>query len=318
MNNTHDVRSIILDCDPGHDDTVAIMLALGSEAIDLRGITTIAGNQTVEKTTRNALSVLKMCNREDVPVHMGADRPLVRDIEIAPSIHGESGLELDGFELPAPSREPDAGHAVQYIIDEVMASKPSSLTLVGTGAATNIALACRLEPRIIPRVREVVLMHGGVHIGNWAPVAEFNTLIDPEAADIVFEAEWPLTMVGLNLTHQALVTEEFVQRVASSETELSKFFVSLISYFRRTYKREQDFDNPPIHDPCTIAYLIDPSIVRTRKAPIHIELQGTHTTGMSVADIRPQAPKDCRTQFATTLDHSGFSNLVVDAIRALE
>lgn len=318
MKKSHNARSIILDCDPGHDDTVAIMLALGNDAIDLRGITTVAGNQTVEKTTRNALSVLMMCNREDVPVHMGADRPLVRDMEIAPSIHGESGLELDGFELPAPSREPDTGHAALYIIDEVMASEPGTLTLVGTGAATNIALACRLEPRIIPRVREVVLMHGGVHIGNWAPVAEFNTLIDPEAAHIVFEAEWPLTMVGLNLTHQALVTEEFERRVAEGNTELSQFFVSLISFFRRTYKREQNFDNPPIHDPCTIAYLIDPSVVRTRKAPIHVELQGALTTGMSVADIRLPAPDSCRTQFATTLDHDGFSDLVVNAIRALE
>lgn len=181
---------ILLDCDPGHDDAVAIMLALGNPSIDLIGVSTVAGNQTLEKVTRNAQSVLKMCQREDVRVHPGADRPLVREIEIAEDIHGDSGL--DGVELPTPSVPPHEKGGVQFIIDEVMGAEPGTITVVATGPLTNVALAARLEPRIIPRVKEVVLMGGGYHEGNWTAVAEFNIWVDPEAAKIVFDARWPL------------------------------------------------------------------------------------------------------------------------------
>jgi len=176
-----------------------MLLAHGSPAIDLLAVTTVAGNQTLEKVTRNALAVAEIAGIH-VPIAAGCDRPLVRPREIAPSIHGDSGM--DGPVLPPPTRQADSRHAVDLIIELIMAHPPGEITLVPTGALTNIALAVRKEPRIAGRVREVVLMGGGYHTGNWSAVAEFNIKIDPEAAHIVFNTPWPLTMVGLDLTHQ--------------------------------------------------------------------------------------------------------------------
>lgn len=310
-----DTRKILLDCDPGHDDAVAIMLALGSPTIDLVGITTVGGNQTIQKITRNAQSVLVKCGREDVPVYAGAHRPLVRNVEVAEEIHGESGL--DGVELPEPIRPVAHGHAAQFIVDSVMAAEVDEITLVATGPLTNLALAVRLEPDIVTRVREVVIMGGGYHEGNWTAVAEFNIWVDPEAARIVFEEDWPLTMIGLDLTHQALATAEAEARVRNLGSELGEWFIGLMAFFRKAYKEHQNFDDPPVHDPCTIAYLIDPTIVQTQKVPLSVEIRGELTAGMTVADFRLPAPAGCRHQVATTLDHERFWNVIVDAIRAL-
>ncbi|GAA1135575.1 nucleoside hydrolase [Ornithinicoccus hortensis] len=308
-------RRIVLDCDPGHDDAVAIILALGDPAIELLGITTVGGNQTVDKVTRNAQSVLVMCGREDVPVHAGASRPLLRAVEVAEDIHGESGL--DGVDLPEPTVPVAPGHGVQFIIDTVLAAEPGTVTLVATGPLTNLALAARLEPRIVERVREVVIMGGGYHEGNWTAVAEFNIWVDPEAAAIVVDEAWPLTMVGLDLTHQALATAEVEDRIAALDTDLSRFFVGLMAFFRQTYREHQGFPDPPVHDACAVAYLIDPDVVATRPAPLAVELRGEHTTGMTVADFRRPAPGDCRHRVATKLDHARFWELVTRAIGRL-
>ena len=306
---------IILDCDPGHDDAVAIMLALGNPAIELLGITTVGGNQTVEKTTHNALSVLAACGEDNVPVHAGSPRPLIREVHVAHEVHGESGL--DGVELPEPTRTVESTHAVHYIIETLLAAEPGTISLVATGPLTNLALAARLEPRIVERVREVVVMGGGCHEGNWTAVAEFNIWVDPEGAQIVFDERWPLTMVGLDLTHQALVTPQVEEQVRSIGSSLGEFFVGLMEFFRVAYREHQGFDDPPVHDPCTIAYLIDPDVVSTRRVPLTVELQGQHTTGMTVADFRQPVGPECRHQVATTLDPTGFWTLVVDAIREL-
>lgn len=308
-------RKILLDCDPGHDDAVAIMLALGNPTIELVGITTVGGNQTIQKITRNAQSVLVKCGREDVPVYAGAHRPLVRNVEVAEEIHGESGL--DGVELPEPTRPIARGHAAQFIVDTVMAAEIGEITLVATGPLTNLALAARLEPDIVNRVREVVIMGGGYHEGNWTAVAEFNIWVDPEAARMVFEEGWPLTMVGLDLTHQALATAEVEAKVRDLDCELGEWFIGLMAFFRKAYKEHQNFDDPPVHDPCTIAYLINPGIVETQKVPLSVETRGELTAGMTVADFRLPAPADCRHQVATTLDHEQFWNVIVDAISTL-
>lgn len=308
-------RRIVLDCDPGHDDAVAMMLALGNPAIEVLAITTVGGNQTIDKVTRNAQSVLAMCRREDVPVYQGASRPLVHRVESAPEIHGESGL--DGVELPEPGAALREGYAAVAIVDAVMGAKPGEVTLVGTGPLTNLALAVRLEPRIVERVAEVVVMGGGFPEANWTAAAEFNIWVDPQAAAIVFDEPWPVTMVGLDLTHQALATAEVEARVGAIGSPLSDFFVGLMGFFRKAYKESQAFDDPPVHDPCTIAYLIDPTIVQTRRAPIAVELRGEHTVGMTVVDLRGPAPEGTHTQVATTLDADRFWGLVEDAIRAL-
>lgn len=306
-------KKIILDCDPGHDDAIAMLLAYGNPDIDLLAVTTVAGNQTLEKVTRNARAIAEMANIRGIPFAAGSARPLVREVEVAPDIHGDSGL--DGPELPTPTLALDERHGVNLIIDTIMSHPPKTITLVPTGALTNIALAARLEPRIVERVKEVVLMGGGYHVGNWSPVAEFNIKIDPEAAHIVFNEKWPLTMVGLDLTHQALATPDVVAKIAEIDTKCSQFVVELLDFFGKMYKQAQGFDAPPVHDPCAVAYVIDPSVMTTQKVPVDIELTGTLTLGMTVADFRHPAPADCHTQVAVKLDRDKFWQMVIDALK---
>jgi len=306
---------IILDCDPGHDDAVAMLLAWGNPEIDLIAVTTVYGNQTIEKVTRNALAIASVAGISGIPFARGAHRPLVRTVETAESIHGESGL--DGPELPAATFELDPRHAVDLIIDEIMGSEPGTVTLVPTGALTNIALAVRKEPRIAARVKEVVLMGGGYNVGNWSATSEFNIVIDPEAAHIVFNEAWPLTMVGLDVTHQALATPDVVAGITGIGTGPARFVGELMDFFAHTYKDAQGFDHPPVHDPVAVAYVIDPSVLTVRKTPLDVELTGTITLGMTVADFRSPAPDDCTTQVATAIDGPRFWALVTDAVRAL-
>lgn len=308
-------RKIILDCDPGHDDAVAILLAHGSPAIELLAVTTVVGNQTLAKVTKNALSVGTIAGITGVPFAAGCARPLVRTIENAPDIHGESGM--DGPAQPEPTIELDPRHAVDLIIDIIMTQEPGTVTLVPTGGLTNIAMAARKEPRIVERVKEVVLMGGGYHVGNWSAVAEFNIIIDPEAAHIVFNEKWPVVMVGLDLTHQALATDEVVAQIEAVGTGPATFVRELMDFFKSAYKDAQGFDFPPVHDPCAVAYVIDPTIVTTRKVPVNIELTGTLTLGMTVADFRAPAPADCHTSVAVDLDHERFWNLVIDALERI-
>lgn len=307
-------KKIILDCDPGHDDAVAILLALGNPEIEIVGITTVGGNQSLEKVTYNARAMLEAAHAHDIPVYAGSDRPLVREQEVAESIHGETGL--DGVELPMPTRPLEDMHAVNFIVKTIMESEPGTITLVPTGPLTNIALALRMEPRIAERVSEVVLMGGGFHEGNWSAVAEFNIIVDPEAAHIVFNAPWKLTMVGLDLTHQALCTPEVQRRIEEIGTPLAVIVSGLMDFFRKTYQDNQDFVDPPVHDPCTVAYLIDPFVVQTRRCPLDVELHGELTLGMTVADLRGPEPseEECHTQVATKLDFDKFWNLVIQAI----
>ena len=309
-------RKILLDCDPGHDDAVAMMLAWGNPSIELLGVTTVGGNQTLDKVTRNALSVATVVGMHDVPIAAGCRLPLVRPVEIAPDVHGDSGL--DGVELPEPAVELDPRHGVDLIIETIMSNEPGTVTLVPTGPLTNIAMAARKEPRIVERVQEVVLMGGGYHVGNWSPVAEFNIKVDPEAAHIVFNEKWPIVMVGLDLTHQALATDEVAERIAAVPGSVSQFTLGLFTFFRKAYQDAQGFDFPPVHDPCTLAYLIDPTIVETVKVPLDVELNGSLTTGMTVADFRAPAPEDCHTKVATRLDAPRFWGLVVDAIDRIQ
>ncbi|NQX36730.1 nucleoside hydrolase [Herbiconiux sp. VKM Ac-2851] len=308
-------KKIILDCDPGHDDAIALLLAHGSPEIELLAVTTVVGNQTLEKVTRNALSVARVAGITGVPFAAGCARPLVRTVEVAPDIHGESGL--DGPVLPAPLIELDERHAVDLIIDTIMAEEPGTVTLVPTGGLTNIAMAARKEPRIVPRVKEVVLMGGGYHVGNWSATSEFNIIIDPEAAHIVFNESWPLTMVGLDLTHQALATPEVRERIRAIDTAPGRFVEELLEFFAGTYLEAQGFLHPPVHDPCAVARVIDPDVMTARRVPLDVELSGTLTLGMTVADFRSPAPEDCTTQVAVDLDHERFWALIVDALERI-
>jgi purine nucleosidase len=306
---------IILDCDPGHDDAIALLLAHGNPEIELVAVTTVHGNQTIEKVTRNALAVATVAGITGVPFAAGAHRPLVREAEVAESIHGDSGL--DGPRLPEPAFEVDERHAVDLIIETIMENEPGTITLVPTGALTNIALAVRKEPRIASRVKEVVLMGGGYHVGNWSAAAEFNIVIDPEAAHIVFNEAWKLTMVGLDVTHQALATPEVVAAIKAVDTKPARFVLELLDFFAESYKDAQGFDYPPVHDPCAVALVIDPEVMKVVRVPLDVELTGSLTLGMTVADLRAAAPVDCTTYAATDLDHARFWALIVDALERI-
>lgn len=308
------MRRILLDCDPGHDDAIAMLLAAGSPEIELVAVTTVAGNQTIEKVTRNALAVGTIAGLERVPFAAGATRPLAREQLVAPEYHGESGL--DGPELPAATIALEPGHAVARIVESVMDAAPGELTLVATGALTNLALAARIEPAIVDRVREVVLMGGAARGGNLTPAAEYNIAIDPEAADIVMTAGWPVTMVGLDVTHQALADAQVVADIAAIGGTTSQLVLELLEFFTTTY-REQGFEWPPVHDAVAVALVADPSIATVRRAPIAIERSGVLTTGMTVVDLRHPAPAECRTSVALELDAERFWRLVVDALRRL-
>ncbi|HET7724941.1 MAG TPA: nucleoside hydrolase, partial [Propionibacteriaceae bacterium] len=317
------VEKIILDCDPGHDDAIAILLAAGSPDIDLLAITTVAGNQTLEKVTRNAMSVCA-AGGITVPIAAGSAGPLVRPQYVAEDIHGDSGL--DGPALPPATLELDRRHAVDVIIDILMSEEPGTVHLVPTGPLTNIALAIRKEPRIVERVKSVVLMGGAYTRGNVTSAAEFNIYVDPEAAEAVFAADWDVTMVGLDLTHQATATPDVIERITAVGGPLATFVTDMLGFFRSTYLERFGFPDPPVHDACCVARLIDPAVFSTRDAFVAVELNGRWTSGMtytvfdpeqSVPEVRAAAAVRRRTHVATTLDKDRFWDLVVDALSRL-
>ncbi len=318
------MEKIILDCDPGHDDAIAILLAAGNPNIDLLGITTVAGNQTLPKVTRNALAVCAAAGIT-VPVAAGAEVPLVREQLVAADIHGDSGM--DGPVLPEPTLELDPRHAVDFIIDTVMAHEPGTVHLVPVGPLTNIALAMRKQPAIVERVKSVVLMGGSYNRGNVTPAAEFNIYVDPEAAEAVFSAAWPVTMVGLDLTHQAGATPDVAERIAAIGGPLAEFVNALLVFFGHTYLERFGIADPPVHDPCAVAAIIDPSIMTTAEALVTVELRGEWTAGMTLVDFDPElallpstvaaAQRRPRTKVAQHLDRERFWDLVVDAVTRL-
>ncbi len=309
-------QKIIIDCDPGYDDAVALLLAAGAPNIDLLGVTTVAGNQSIEKVTRNALRILKLLGRDDIAVAQGAYRPLLRGEAVAcPEIHGESGL--DGTTLPEADYKLDSRCAAQFIVDTIMREPAGTVTLVPIGPLTNIALAARLEPRIVERVKEIVLMGGGYHIGNIRPMAEFNIENDPEAAHIVFEEPWKIVMVGLDLTYQARAVPEIRERLAKITSPAGVFLGQVLEQFGAKYRASKGFDAPPVHDACAVAYVIDPAVIDIRQAPVHVEYRGLYTSGMTVADLRKKAPEDCHTFVATDLHQDQFWDLVDRTVREL-
>ena len=305
-------QKIILDVDPGHDDAMAILLANASPAIDLLAVTTVAGNQTLPKTTLNARRVMSKAGIKGIPVAAGCDRPLVRKQRIAEHIHGDSGL--DG---PVFSGEPDVPldprHAVDLIIETLMASD-GDIMLVPVGPLTNTGMAIRREPRIVPKIRHISLMGGAYGFGNETPSAEFNILVDPEAARIVFESGAPITMVGLDLTHQAQATPDIIARFGALHTPLGDFAVEMLRFFSSTYFKAEGLPGAPLHDPCAVAWVIDPTIVETVPAHVDIETHAEFSYGRTVCDIHDVLKLPKNALVATRLDAPRFWDLMVGAI----
>ncbi len=303
-------RKVILDCDPGHDDAIAILLAAGCSEIELVGITTVAGNQTLDRTTLNAQRVCTVAGITAVPICAGCDRPLVRPLVTAGHIHGSSGL--DGPDLAAPQVPVSEEHAVDFIVRTVMESE-GDITLVPVGPLTNLAVALRRQPRIAERVAEVVLMGGSAGRGNHTPAAEFNIFVDPEAAAAVFGAGWPVTMVGLDLTRQAGATAEVRRRVRDLGHPVGQMVADMLEFLGAACQREQGVADPPLHDPCAVARVARPGLVEVVDAHVAVELRGELTAGMTVTDFRGRAGPPS-SKVALHLDRQGFWDFLVETL----
>lgn len=304
-------RKMILDCDPGHDDAIAMMMAAKHPSLDLLGITIVAGNQTEDKTLVNGLQVCQTVGI-DVPVYSGMTVPMVRDQIVAANIHGESGL--DGPVFGPLKRKPEAKHAVHYIIDTLMASD-GDITLVPVGPLTNIAMAMRFEPRIIPKIQEIVLMGGAYGLGNFTSAAEFNILADPEAASVVFRSGAPIVMMGLDLTSQAQCYPHIIARMEKIGNTASKLFSDIMNFVLKTQKENYGFEGSPLHDSTCVAYLIDPSCIVTQEMFTEVDIKSEICYGRTACDIFHTTGKAPNSKVAITLDAPRFWDIVEECLR---
>ncbi|GGI95288.1 pyrimidine-specific ribonucleoside hydrolase RihA [Shewanella hanedai] len=307
-------RPIILDCDPGHDDAIALILALSGDAFTPLAVTTSAGNQTPEKTLNNALRILTLLGRSDIPVAGGALTPLARDLIIADNVHGETGL--DGPILPDPSFPPLDMTAVELMALKLRESEVP-VTLVPTGPLTNIALLLAGHPELHHKIERIVLMGGAAGVGNWTPAAEFNIFVDPEAADIVFRAGIPITMCGLDVTHQAQVMDEDIARIRAIDNPIAQCVADLLDFFI-IYHRDPKwgFTGAPLHDPCTIAWLLKPELFTAHECWVGIETKGEHTQGMTVVDRYGLTGNKTNASVLFDINRAGFIDLLVERLES--
>ncbi|MCF7716465.1 pyrimidine-specific ribonucleoside hydrolase RihA [Aeromonas jandaei] len=305
---------VILDCDPGHDDAIALILALASPELKVLAVTTSAGNQTPDKTLNNALRILTLLGRDDIPVAAGAPKPLARELIIADNVHGESGL--DGPKLPDPAFAPQAMTGIELMARSLRESA-EPVTLVPTGPLTNIALLLAAHPELKGKIARIVLMGGAAGAGNWTPAAEFNIYVDPEAADMVFKSGIPITMCGLDVTHEAQVMDEDIERVRAITNPVAQCVAGLLDFFM-IYHRDPKwgFAGAPLHDPCTIAWLLNPALFHGVECRVDIETRGEHTVGMTVVDRYGLSGKPANALVLLGLDRAGFIDLLVERLRA--
>jgi pyrimidine-specific ribonucleoside hydrolase len=301
---------IVIDCDPGHDDAIAILLALASPEVELRGITTVAGNQTLEKTTRNALKVLELVGRTDIPVAAGADRPLRRALRTAAHVHGESGLE--GPDLPEPTVRPVAAHAADLLAELI----EPGVVLVPTGPLTNVALLLERHPNVAERLERIVWMGGAIAEGNVTPAAEFNAFVDPEAAAAVFGSGIPVTMIGLDVTHMALFTPEHADRLRGTG-KAGRVVAELSDFFQKFHEERYGFHGSPIHDALAVADVIDPTLVTRLHCNVEIETASQYCDGRTVVDrwLVTDGPRNAHV--GIDVDAARFLELLVERISTL-
>ncbi|TNI83386.1 pyrimidine-specific ribonucleoside hydrolase RihA [Aeromonas veronii] len=307
---------VILDCDPGHDDAIALILALASPELKVLAVTTSAGNQTPDKTLNNALRILTLLGRDDIPVAAGAPKPLARELIIADNVHGESGL--DGPKLPDPAFAPQGMTGIELMARSLRESA-EPVTLVPTGPLTNIALLLAAHPELKDKIARIVLMGGAAGAGNWTPAAEFNIYVDPEAADMVFKSGIPITMCGLDVTHEAQVMDEDIERVRAITNPVAQCVAGLLDFFM-IYHRDPKwgFAGAPLHDPCTIAWLLAPELFHGVECRVDIETSGEHTVGMTVVDRYGLTGKPANALVLLGLDRPGFIDLLVTRLRAFD
>ncbi len=324
---------IVIDCDPGHDDAIAILLALASPEVELIGVTSVAGNQTLDKTTRNALVTLEIAGRGDIPVAAGAEAPLRRGLRTAAHVHGETGL--DGPELPEPSARPVDIHAADFLAElieqwagsaggEAADARPEDhapparpgVVLVPTAPLTNLALMLERHPDVPDRLERIVWMGGAIAEGNVTPAAEFNAFVDPEAAAAVFASGIPITMVGLDVTHKALFTRAHAERLRGAG-RAGRFVAELSDFFQAFHERSYGFDGSPIHDAMAVAHVIDPTLLTTRHANVAVETRSDLCDGRTVVDLRGVTGREANADVGVDVDAERFLELLVSRIESL-
>lgn len=310
-------RKIIIDTDPGQDDAVAILLALASpEEIEVLGITAVAGNVPLPLTQRNSRIVCELAGRQDVAVYAGCDAPLTRKLVTAEHVHGKTGL--DGPQLPEPTMPLQEQHAVEFIIDTLRSNPKGSVTLCPLGPLTNIATAFQRAPDVVENVAEIVLMGGAYfEVGNITPAAEFNIYVDPQAADIVFQSGVRIVVMPLDVTHKALVTGARVQAFRTMGTEVGRMVAEWTDFFERFDKEKYGSEGAPLHDPCVIAYLIQPGLFQGRHVNVTVETGSELTLGMTVADWWRVTDRPPNAMFMGSLDADGFFDLLTDRLARL-
>ena len=304
---------VLIDCDPGHDDAMALLLALASPELELLGVTTVHGNQTLDKTTANALRVLEFAGRGDVPVAAGADRPLTREPRVADHVHGETGL--DGPDLPPPAGAPATAHAVDFLADRLrMASGP--VTLIPTGPLTNIALLLAHHPDVVGDIERIVLMGGAIAEGNVTPAAEFNIWVDPEAAARVFASGLEVTMVGLDVTHRALMTPEHAERLRAAG-RVGAMVAELWAFYHRWHTRIYDFPGTPVHDALAVAHVIRDDLMRTEHRNVEIDCASELCRGRTVVDLWRISGREPNAHVGVEVKGDAFLDLLVERIGSL-
>ena len=303
---------IILDCDPGHDDAIAMVLALASPELDVKAITASAGNHTPDKTLRNVLRMLTLLRRQDIPVAGGARKPLMRELIIAENVHGESGL--DGPALPEPDFTPQACTAVE-LMAKTLRESPQPVTIVATGPQTNVALLLNSHPELHDKIARIVLMGGAMVLGNWQPAAEFNIYVDPEAAEIVFQSGIPVVMAGLDVTHRAQIHGLDIERFRQVGNPVATIVAELLDFFMEYHKDAKwGFTGAPLHDPCTIAWLLKPELFTSVERWVGVETQGKYTQGMTVVDYYFLTGKQPNTTVLLDIDRERFVDLLVERL----
>ncbi len=299
---------VLHDCDPGHDDAVALLLGVQSPRIDLRAVTTTFGNCSLGDATRNALQVLTLAGATTIPVARGAARSLTGHSELGNYVHGVTGL--DGPCLPEPTLRASSTSAVD-LMSQVIGASEHPVTIVATGPITNVASLLQAHPEVSPGIAGIVFMGGSTERGNHTPYAEFNTFADPEALAVVLASGLPIQMVGLNLTHQALATPAVVERMRSMDHELGRVCSEWMGFFGSSYRDVWGFDSPPVHDPCTVAALIDPTLIRWQDSFVAVETCGEWTRGATVVDLHGRLGREPNVQVAMELDVERYWDLVL-------
>lgn len=307
-------RPIIIDCDPGQDDAICLLLAMSSpDELEILGVTTVAGNVPLTLTERNARQIRDIAGRGDVPVYAGCSKPMQRELITAEKVHGKTGI--DGIEIVEPELPLEDQHAVNFIVEILKSARKESITLVPTGPLTNVATALQKDPSIVQNIEQIVMMGGAMREGgNYSPSAEFNILVDPHAADIVFRCGRPLTVMGLDVTHQVLATPERRERIRAIDNAAARATAGMLDFFNRHDTAKYGSQGAPLHDPCTIAYLLKPALFEGKLCNVSVETESELTMGNTAVDFWHVTGRPKNANWIHAVDADGFYDLLIERL----